>query len=515
MKKGKFFSFIHKHIGLILFFIMILLALISFDEYGVSWDEPQQRRTGEVSYNYVFSKDSSLLTWKDRDYGVAFELPLIILEKTFNLTDSRNIYLMRHLVTHLFFLLSCYFLFLLIDHLYQNKLLSTIGFLLLVIHPGIYSHSFFNTKDIPFLSMFIISMYYSVKALDKKNILSFIKLGICIGLLINIRIMGVIILVFIVSLLIVDLLRNQNKKLPIKLTLILILSTSITLYISWPYLWIDPVNRFVFAFTNMSKFRWDDTVLFNGKMIKATEIDWTYLPTWFSATTPIIYILLGVLSLLLLILKFLKTPLAFLDNSIKRHNLLFLALFISPIMAVIILHSVLYDSWRQLYFIYPSFVLLIVYGLSFLAKRNKKVNIVVLALLFFSIISTLTFMVNNFPLQYVYFNNSFLFAPPEYIRKHFEMDYWGVSYKQSLEYILKVDKNASINVCVENAPGITNLGILPVADRGRINMVSREEATYFITNFRWHPQDYSEYEAFKFYSIKVKDNTVSQIFKLK
>ena len=178
MKKGVHFSFIHRHIGPILFFIAFLIALLSFDEYGLGWDEPQQRGTGKVCYDYVFSEDSNLLRWSDRDYGVAFELPLIILEKTFNLTDSRSIYLMRHLVTHLFFLLGCYFLFRLIDYLYNNKLLSTIGFLLLVLHPRLYSHSFFNTKDIPFMTMFIISIYYSVKALDKKTVLSFIKSGI-------------------------------------------------------------------------------------------------------------------------------------------------------------------------------------------------------------------------------------------------------------------------------------------------------------------------------------------------
>ncbi|MGB1040748.1 MAG: glycosyltransferase family 39 protein [Flavobacteriales bacterium] len=515
MKKGVHFSFIHRHIGPILFFIAFLIALLSFDEYGLGWDEPQQRGTGKVCYDYVFSEDSNLLRWSDRDYGVAFELPLIILEKTFNLTDSRTIYLMRHLVTHLFFLLGCYFLFRLIDYLYNNKLLSTVGFLLLVLHPRLYSHSFFNTKDIPFMTMFIISIYYSVKALDKKNVLSFIKSGICIGLLINLRIMGIILPVFLILLLLVEVLKKQNKRLQLKLALTLLVSSCLVLYISWPYLWADPINRFIISFENMSKFRWKDTLLFNGEMIKATEIDWTYIPTWFSITTPIIFLLLGVFGSLILIFQFFKSPLTIFNNSIKSHNLLFLALCISPLIAVSVLHSVLYDGWRQLYFIYPFFVLLIIYGLSFLAKRNKKSHLVVLCFLCFSFVSTSTFMVRNFPLQNVYFNNFFSFVPPEYIRKNFELDYWGVSYKQSLEYILKVDTNASVNINVANSAGFLNISILKPADRNRINIVPIEEATYFITNYRWHPQDYIEYETFKFHSFVVKNNTISQIFKLK
>ncbi len=92
----------YKHSGIILPFIMLSIALFSFEEYGVSWDEQQQRNIGYASYDYVFNNDDSLLEWYDRDYGFAFELPLVIIEKTFDLTDSKTIYLMRHIVNHIF-----------------------------------------------------------------------------------------------------------------------------------------------------------------------------------------------------------------------------------------------------------------------------------------------------------------------------------------------------------------------------------------------------------------------------
>lgn len=512
MEKGRHFGLLYQYIGLVLFAVSLLIAFVSFDEYGINWDETQQKRTGEVAYNYVFSNDNSLLEWKDRDYGVAFELPLIILEKGLNLNDSRDIYLMRHLVTHFFFLFGCYFLFLLIDYLYKNKLLATIGFLLVLLHPRLYSHSFFNSKDIPFMSMFIISLYYSVRALDKKTILSFLKLGICVGLLINLRIMGVILPACIVLLLVVDAIREKSKLLHLKVASTLFVSSCLTLYITWPFLWTDPIRNFVFAFKNMSKFRWGGTVLFNGEMIKATEIDWTYLPTWFSITTPIVYLILGIVGFFLLVFQFSKTPLAFFNNSVKRHNLLFLALFIGPVMAVILLKSVLYDGWRQLYFIYPSFALLIVYGLHLLS--SKKIFTPALSLLIISFITASVFMVRYYPVQNVYFNNAFAFSPPEYLRENFEMDYWGVSYKKAIEHLLKVDSSASIKICLANTPDVFNKDILRPSDRIRINIVPEKEASYFITNFRWHPQEYDEYEGFKFHSFTVENNTVYQIFKL-
>jgi hypothetical protein len=68
---------------------------------------------------------------------------------------------------------------------------------------------------------------------------------------------------------------------------------------------------------------------------------------------------------------------------------------------------------------------------------------------------------------------------------------------------------------VENIPGVTNLMILPVEERKRFRQVARYEAKYFITGYRWHPEDYNEYADFKFHSLVVDENTVNEIFKLK
>ncbi len=134
MNKRSLIDIAGKHTGRIILCTMVLIAFLSFDHYGIGWDEPQQRETGIVNYKYIFSGDNSLLQWPDRDYGVAFELPLIFIEKALNLNQTREIYLMRHLLTHLFFLLGAYFLFRIIDYLYKNKLLAALGFILLLSH---------------------------------------------------------------------------------------------------------------------------------------------------------------------------------------------------------------------------------------------------------------------------------------------------------------------------------------------------------------------------------------------
>src|SRR5690554_4886050 len=166
-----FTGFIYNYLGFILFGAALLIGILTYHSYGLSWDDGMQRGTGVENYKYVFENDPSLLTWVDRDYGPAFELLLVIGEKRLELTDMHDIYFFRHLVTHIFFLIGALFCFFLVDLLYKNKVLAAMAFLMIVLHPRLYAHSFFNTKDIPFLAMFFISFYLLALAFKRKRLI--------------------------------------------------------------------------------------------------------------------------------------------------------------------------------------------------------------------------------------------------------------------------------------------------------------------------------------------------------
>lgn len=503
---------LNRFAGVFLFVFFCLLALFTYTQYGISWDEDYQREIGLVSWNYIFSNDQKLLTYSARDYGVAFELPLIALEKLFGLNDEKSIYLMRHFVTHLFFLFAAYYCYKLILLLYNNNLLAVFGFLLFVLFPPIYSHSFFNTKDVPFLSLLTICFYLLVKAMMSKRVFNFSILGIGIGLLINIRIMGVLLLGCALLLLIFDAIYEKKLWLNVKWMFVLVFSSLFVLILSWPYLWTDPLGNYLTAFSNMSKFRWPHTNLYMGELIPATEIPWHYIPTWFSISTPIAYLLFGLLGIVALWISFLKTPKLFLTDNTKKFSVIFLIFFTVPVVAVIVLHSVLYDGWRHLYFIYPGFVMLCIYALHIGMKFFKKGLIIFVSL---SFIYVAGYMVLNFPNQHVYFNYFVSrHLEPEYNRKNYELDYWGPSFKQALEYILKHDDSAEVKIYVEHC-STSNLTILLAdEDKKRVHLVSVQEAAYFVTNYRWHPQDY-DFPQKKYYSIKVQNSSVIDVFKLK
>ena len=438
---NKVLTILKKRLGILMFLVSLVVGLFVFKDYGVTWDEQLSHQCGEKSYNYVVNHDNSLISYDDRFYGVAFELPLIAIEKAFSLSDSRDIYLMRHLVTHLFFLFSAFILFILIDYLYHNKILAATGFLLLVLNPVLYAHSFFNSKDIPFVSMFIICFLLTAVAFKRNRLKYYLLLGIGCGLLTNIRLMGVLLITLISVLFVIDFILSRNDKTE-KINkgsglLIFLAATVLTLILTWPYLWINPIQNFIGAYKTMSNYPWQGQVLFLGERIKATELPWYYGIVWFLITNPILYLCYGAFGLLLLIFGFIRKPFLFISNKINRNHLLYILCFVGPVLAIIILRSTLYDSWRQLFFIYPSFILLAIYGLNYLLKTKLKVAILILILIGFA--SVADFMFINHPFQQVYFNRFLPRERPEYLRKQFDLDYWGSSYKAALDYILATD----------------------------------------------------------------------------
>lgn len=511
-------TFIKKYPEYLLFLLFSIIGIFTANSYGIAWDESEQRNIGEVCYNYIFKNDLYYLDYIARDHGAIFEFLLLIIEKTANITEFRSIYIMRHIVTHLFFLLSALYFYKLIFLIYNKKKLAILGFLLLVIHPTIYGHSFFNSKDIPFLSLFIICFYQFAVAFKYKKYHQFVFLGIFSALLINIRIMGLMFGVFVIFFLLMDLFIFKKEKGSLKkhmlLIILFILTVLITTIATWPLLWKNPFQNFTWAFDNLSKYPWNGTTLFRGKLISHRTMRWNYIPTWFCINTPIIYLILGFCGLSVFTIKTLKKLKTFNLNEIDKNNLLYLFSFIAPVLVVIILHSVLYDTWRHLFYIYPAFIMLAIYFINFCVHTKYKTLVSAITIIAISAVSY--FIISNFPFHHVYFNQFISLHKGEYIRKKFEIDYWGVSYNKALEYILETDHSDTIRISADNQTVVPNSWMLFEDQRNRIVFVdSVHKADYFIATYRWHPQDYDSKNLVEIKSFIVLNSKINTIFKVK
>lgn len=450
----------------------------------------------------------------NKDHGVLIEFPLYVLEKVMNITNEGDIFVMRHIICHILFLFGCVYFFKLINLLYYNKMLSLIGFFLILLHPTIYTHSFFNSKDVPFLALTIFFFYQFAIAFRDKKAYRFILLGLSLALLISLRIMGIMYAVFTLMFILNDIVLNIKDKSATKRNAlyagIVMLSTCFFTIALWPALWENPVGNFIEIFGSFSKFRWDSTVLFLGENINGQNLPWYYSVIWFIINNPILYLLLGFAGIAFFVWKF---KISKLNQHLTKNNLLYLFSFIAPVLSVIALKSVIFDGWRHLFFIYPAFILLGIYGLNELLQY--KIKPYVFGVLIITFLYIVSFSIYNFPHQHVYFNR-LVPRTNEYIRHHFDMDYWGLAFKQSLEHILETDSSSKIKVAGSDFTYVYNTFSLKPEQAERIEIMkdSLEKADYFIANYRWHHQDYTEINAKEVFSIEVSGSKINTVYKI-
>ena len=124
--------------------------------------------------NFVLKIDEIINVSKIDEYyqqgnGVVFDVPAAFLEIFFNLKDSRSYYLLRHLLNYLIFVLSLIYFYKIIIKKYESKLIAFIGVFFLYFSPRIFAESFYNTKDIFFMSLFILATYSGLYFFGEKD----------------------------------------------------------------------------------------------------------------------------------------------------------------------------------------------------------------------------------------------------------------------------------------------------------------------------------------------------------
>ena len=197
-------NFLARHSAIIALAVFAVVGVAVLDDYGISVDENWQRGVGIASMDYILGDEDALPENVGRNYGVAFEVPLIAVERLLRLEDTRGIHLSRHIITHAFFLAGGFFAWLLTYRLFGSRLVALFAMLIFLLHPRIYAHSFFNTKDLPLLSMFMVALYLIHRAFRRDTVWAFALGGAGVGLLVAIRIMGVTLIPAVLGMLALD-----------------------------------------------------------------------------------------------------------------------------------------------------------------------------------------------------------------------------------------------------------------------------------------------------------------------
>jgi hypothetical protein len=540
---------VSEKVTLLLFPVLFFIGLFTYKDYGISIDEEFQRSSGFYWLNYIlgytsFEELKNLVGIKLNQiegftlpspadnpyYGVVFDLPAALLEVILKIDDPKNYFQFRHLLNFILFFIGSIFFFKLLLNRFSNYNISLIGTLFFVLSPRIYGGSFFNNKDVVFLSLITITLYYCFKSLEKLSYKNLSIFAIFAALCTAQRVLGIFLPAFFIAIYLLSILSNNKNLKSLPNIIFFIFFYILFLILFWPVLWNNPIEKFFLAFQFFSYHYLQIQLLFNGNYVYSKLLPYDYIFTWILISTPILYLILFVIGYILIFKRFFIRFINIKDNKLyydlwrgnnEKKDFFILFNVTSIIFYLVTSEIVFYNGWRHVYFINIFIVYFAVYAfyqidINLKLRSIRKFQFITVTLCLVFIVYK---MIIYHPYQNIYFNNFF----SKNAHEKFEVDYWGLSGKKFLEYIINLEKNNKL-IKIGTAsylPLERSTKLLNEKDRKKISIIGQnfQDADYLFTNFMSEvdknsddkykiPDNFSKID-----ELIINDTVVYQVFK--
>jgi len=507
---------------------LLLLGAALLPGYGTSWDEPADHLNGLVSLRYVadrlapgwtahhadqFRDVPDLMGYHDNDHGVLFELPLAWLAVLHPGPDARDYYLLRHAAVFMVSVVGAWALYRLGRQRFRDERLGLLAAGLLVLSPRFFAESFYNGKDIVFTALFTMGAWAVARVLARPTAGRAIVAGLATAAATDVRLLGLLLVPFALGLGFGGELAGRLRR--AGAALLYLLATAGGAVAGWPYLWAAPLGNLQAAYASLSHYQWPGQLLYLGQELPATDLPWHYPLVWLSITTPLAYQVAAGLGLVVAVAGLARQPLTRLRQPAGQLDALFVGWLLGPLALIIGLHSILYDGWRHLYFIYPAVLLLAVRGGQWLwqqrARRGWRGVVLGAAMLAGAeVAATAVRMVRMHPQQQAYFS----YLPARTAERLFERDYWGLSYRQGLEYLVAQQPKGPIYYDASHLPPIENNKVwLTPADRARLVLAPGAAGRYFLTGYRHTAGPYPDSVGQEVFAVRAGGVTILSVFR--
>ena len=515
------------------FLTIFLICWLQIGDYGATLDDELYYLNGVNSYEYIknfflsfFDNDINLSEYKSKvkEWPIVFELFLVFVCNLFNISQIENIYLTAHKINFIIFFCSLIIFYKFINKRFENNFISIVAVSFVILSPRIFAESFYNSRDIFFMSLFIFYTYSGYNFLAKKNILNTIIFAFFTALLINAKILGLIPFTLFCLLYLYNYLNTKIKLIKnIKIFLFYLLSCITFIYLLWPFLWSSPFNNLLFAFKNILKDHENIIIINNyfGNYIPSNMMPWHYRLVWFFLTTPISVVLLFIGGLILsfknkliLITKSLNDSFEFEKKQFT--DLFLLLVFLGSFFIVLEFNKSKFGGWRHLYFLYPITIYFCIYFINFLLNSFLKTyyRLIIFCLIALNFGYNFLWSINNHPHQYIFFN----LLVKKYAMNNFDLDWWGISHKSSIKYILNNDKSSKIKIYAIGFTSLRNSYLyLNEKDKSRVIISDYKNSNYIIdTKMKRIRVNYNlnKNKNFKLiYQLKSENYPISSIYK--
>lgn len=426
------------------------VVAITFRDYGMTWDEYVQAQYAERLLRWYGSafRDRSALGYRDLYlYGGFFE---IVAQGITRLSDAAPLDT-RHLVNAVFGLAAvvaaCG-----IGTQVAGARAGFMSAVFLMLTPRFYGHMFNNPKDVPFAAAYglaLWAMLWSTHHLPRISVRRVLLLGLAAGLALAIRIGGLLLFLWLVSLWVLVLAASCSVADPSRPTLswrrlgqlgvallaVVALAWGVMLSF-WPWAQVAPLRNPLAAAMAFSRFRDNLGVVFEGRLYESGHVPWYYLPKWLAMTLPEFHLVALLLGVALVVYGANRRTITL--PSLRWVKFAWLGLVtLAPFLIVVMTRPPLYDGLRHFFFVLPG---LAGFGgaavsMSLSAVGGRAPRTLLTAVLAAGVAATVWDMVQLHPYQCVYFNrpSGGLAGAAD----RFETDYWGNSHKEGVEWLIR------------------------------------------------------------------------------
>jgi hypothetical protein len=452
---------------LILLIVNIIVGLFTFRSYGLSWDEPlfynyadalryayspKEWFSGNFDLNNAYGSSGTDHANRGPAY-IIIARPFVSLVEAFG-ADNASAW---HLINFLTFQFGVYLLY-----RFSKRTMSESAALaaaaLFAWQPLLWGHAFINPKDPPFLVFFLGAVCFGFEMVDGidstesasqrvsvptiKALLASLFLGVVTSIRVLGPLAGLLVGIYALG-------RIKKITLPVLIKTFVIYAAFAILiaFITWPYLWINPIQRFLEAFGFMSDNPTQLPVLFNGQIYPADGLPRRYLPVLLTLTLtePVLPLFFTGLFFSFL---YKKTTTSHAPRPTDYWSLVTVFLwFLIPFLYVILRKPPMYDGYRHFLFMLPPIFIFAGFAFEkiFELIKNRRVTIALSIILLAPAIYS---AIQLHPYQYAYYN-SFTGGTSGAFRRY-ETEYWLTCYKEAIE---KFDQT-NANLFVKREPYI-------------------------------------------------------------
>ncbi len=426
--------------------VVSAIALMTFRDYGLSWDDYAHSEYGDLLVAFYASglRDQRALSWVNLYmYGGGFDLLAALAAKVLPFTVFETRRLMGAAVGILGLFVTWR-----IGRRVGGPPAGFVALVLLAACPLYYGHMFMNPKDSPFAVAMAILLLGLVRAFEqypRVTITTSALAGVGFGLSFGSRIMGafgaVAACAGVAVILAVETRAEGIRpagarcgRFVLSLVPALLLAYAVMALV-WPWSVVDPRNplRAVEYFSRFFEEPWEE--LFGGVLISVPDMPRSYVPVLLALKLPEIFLVLGFGGAAGALIAALRR-----DVAANRRAVFFVLVFAAllPLAVTVALRPAMYNGIRHFVFVLPPLAVLGGMAGAWLtqaaSRRFRFAPLLAAVVLAAGIALPVLGMARLHPYEYTHFN--WLAGGVKRAHDRYMLDYWGLAFKQASQALL-------------------------------------------------------------------------------